>query len=76
MFSKYERQKDQRDYKERKTVYVGPQYILPPERINPTKYIEWGEDGMPIYHELPAGGVPPPAAAPPAEAAPAEGGEE
>jgi troponin T len=73
MFSKYERQKDKRNYSERKTVHTGPQYILPPERIPPTKYIKWGEDGMPQYHELPAGGHPPPAAEPAAETA---GGEE
>jgi troponin T len=51
MFSKYERQKDKRSYVERKVVYTGPQYILPPERIRPTKTIKWNEEGMPEYHE-------------------------
>lgn len=55
MFSKYERQKDKRDYRDRKKIYTGPQYILPPERIHPTKRIQWGEDGMPVYLELQAG---------------------
>jgi troponin T len=51
MFSKYERQKDKRSYRERKVVYTGPQYVLPPERIRPTKSITWNEEGMPQYHE-------------------------
>lgn len=53
MYSKYERQKDKRDYNERKTCYVGPQYIPPPERIKPTKIVKWGSDGMPQYEEIP-----------------------
>jgi troponin T len=51
MFSKYERQKDKRSYRERKVVYTGPQYLLPAERIRPTKSISWNEEGMPQYHE-------------------------
>lgn len=53
MFSKYERQKDKRDYSERKTLYVGPQYIAPPDRIKPTKILKWNESGMPVYEEIP-----------------------
>jgi hypothetical protein len=53
MFSKYERQKDKRTYPERKTVYTGPQYILPPEKIKPTKIVKWGEQGLPVYEDIP-----------------------
>jgi len=70
MFSKYERQKDKRPYKDRQHIYTGPQYIHPPERIKPTKCVKWTESGLPGYEDLPEGGAPPPAAA--AEA----GGEE
>lgn len=70
MFSKYERQKDKRNYKDRKTMYTGPCYVQPPDRIKPNKAIKWNESGMPTYEDLPEGGAPPPAAA--AEA----GGEE
>lgn len=53
MFSKYERQKDKRTYPERKTVYVGPQFILPPDRIKPCRIVKWGENGLPCYEEIP-----------------------
>jgi len=72
MFSKYERQKDKRNYKERKTIYVGAQYATPTERIKPSRMVKWNESGMPNYEDLPEGGAPPPAAEPAAEA----GGEE
>lgn len=49
MYSKYERQKDKRSYDERLTLYTGPQFIYPPERIKPTKIIRWSEEGLPIY---------------------------
>lgn len=51
MYSKYERQKDKRSYGERKTLYTGPQFILPPERIRPSKIVKWNEEGMPQYSE-------------------------
>jgi troponin T len=51
MYSKYERQKDKRVYVERKDIFTGPQFILPPERIKPSKIIRWSEDGMPQYEE-------------------------
>jgi len=70
MYSKYERQKDKRNYKERHTTFIGPQYIQPPERIKPSKCVKWNESGLPAYEDIPEGGAPPPAAA--AEA----GGEE
>jgi hypothetical protein len=56
MFSKYERQKDMRKYSDRKNLYVGPQYILPPARIPPQKIIKWNESGMPTYEDMPAAG--------------------
>ena len=68
MFSKYERQKDKRPYKEKQKLYTGPQYLHPPDRIKPSKVVKWQESGMPAYEDLPEGGAPPPAAAPAAEA--------
>ena len=61
MYSKYERQKDKRDYVERKHCYAGPQFIPPPERIKPSKIVKWSDEGLPRYQELGA-----------AEAGPAE----
>lgn len=49
MYSKYERQKDKRDYVERLGMFKGPQFSYPPERIRPTKIVAWDEEGMPIY---------------------------
>jgi hypothetical protein len=62
MFSKYERQKDMRLYSDRKTLYTGPQYILPPERIKASKIVKWNEAGMPTYEEMAEGGGAEPAA--------------
>jgi troponin T len=55
MYSKYERQKDKRSYDERLTLYTGPQYVYPPERIKPTKIVGWNEEGLPMYREHEAG---------------------
>jgi len=49
MYSKYERQKDKRSYDERLTLYTGPQYLYPAERIKPTKVVHWSEEGLPQY---------------------------
>jgi len=49
MFSKYERQKDKRTYVDRKTLYTGPQFGCPPERIKPQKIVSWTEEGLPVY---------------------------
>jgi len=54
MYSKYERQKDKRNYTDRKVLYTGPQFILPPERIKPSKIVRWTEDGLPQYDEVAA----------------------
>jgi hypothetical protein len=51
MYSKYERQKDKRSYVDKQVLYTGPQFILPPERIRPTKIVRWSEEGLPIYDE-------------------------
>jgi len=59
MYSKYERQKDKRSYGERTVIFTGPTFVLPPERIRPSKIVKWNEEGMPQYEE--------PAAAPAAE---------
>jgi len=55
MYSKYERQKDKRPYTERKTLYTGPRWGHPPDRIKPKKTVKFSEEGLPIYVELPAG---------------------
>jgi len=49
MYSKYERQKDKRSYDERLTLFTGPQYTYPAERIKPSKVLRWSEEGLPIY---------------------------
>jgi len=61
MYSKYERQKDKRGYGDRHTVFEGPTWKFPAERIRPSKKLLWGEDGLPIYEELEGGMAPPPA---------------
>jgi troponin T len=64
MYSKYERQKDKRNYGDRREIFTGPVYGYPADRIVPQRVVQWGEDGLPIYADLEG-----------AEA-PAEGGEE
>jgi len=55
MYSKYERQKDKRGYKDRKGLYSGPQWGSAADRIKPQKIVKWSEEGLPSYEELPAG---------------------
>lgn len=50
--SKYERRKDKRAYGERRTVFTGPQYLYPADKIKATKNIIWGEAG-PEYEDIP-----------------------
>jgi len=58
LYSRFERQPDKRVYKEKHTVFTGPTYILPPERIAPCRIVKWDENtGLPIYEEIP-GAVP------------------
>jgi len=54
MFSKYERQKDKRTYDDRKVLYTGPQFGCPADRIKPSKFVKWTEEGLPIYSEAAA----------------------
>jgi len=49
MYSKYERQKDNRSYEDRLHLFTGPQFVSPPERIKPHKVVQWNEEGLPIY---------------------------
>jgi len=49
MYSKYERQKDKRSYDDRKTLYTGPQFTSPVDRIKANKIVKWNEEGVPIY---------------------------
>jgi len=51
MYSKYERQKDKRSYVDRQVLYTGPQFVLPADRIRPTKIVRWSEEGLPIYED-------------------------
>lgn len=53
MYSKYERQKDKRAYGDRKTLYTGPQWGSPADRIKPQKTVKWSEEGLPTYEVLP-----------------------
>jgi len=71
MYSKFERQQDKRVYAEKKTVFKGPSYAFPAERIAAARSIVWNEEGLPSY--VPLGSAPPaPAAEEAAEEAPAE----
>jgi len=56
MYSKYERQTDKRQYKEKKVVYGGPTWAIPTEKIRPTKIVKWNEEGLPTYEESKDGG--------------------
>lgn len=58
MYSKYERQKDKRPYRERKELYTGPMFGVPPDRIKPKKSVKWSEEGLPLYEELGEGQQP------------------
>jgi len=49
MYSKYERQKDNRSYEDRLQLFTGPQFVSPPDRIKPQKAVRWNEDGLPMY---------------------------
>lgn len=53
MYSKYERQKDKRNYGERQNIFVGPMYGYPAARITPCKKFGWNENGVPEYEDLP-----------------------
>jgi len=53
MYSKFERQKDHRDYAARNKFYAGPNFVLPTEPIRGTRKVIWNPDsGLPQYVEL------------------------
>merc|ERR1712122_427567 len=61
LYSRFERQPDKRAYGEKHTVFTGPTYLFPTEKINPTRVIKWDENsGLPTYEDMP--GVERPAA--------------
>merc|ERR1711912_223441 len=61
LYSRFERQPDKRAYGEKHTVFTGPTYLFPAEKINPTRVIKWDENsGLPTYEDMP--GVERPAA--------------
>lgn len=50
MYSKYERQKDKRDFGERHTVFHGPTWKFPADRIKNTRNVKFNPDtGLPEY---------------------------
>lgn len=53
LYSRFERQPDKRVYDEKHTVFVGPTYLFPADKITPTKLIKWDENsGLPTYTGL------------------------
>ena len=52
MYSRYERQKDKRDYGERTVVFAGPTFCYPAEKVAPSRRVNWGEDGLPAYQSI------------------------
>lgn len=52
MYSEYERQKDKRDFGNRRGIYTGPVYGYPADRIRPQKIVKWTEEGLPLYEEM------------------------
>jgi len=54
LYSRFERQPDKRAYGEKHTVFTGPTYLFPAEKINPTRVIKWDENsGLPTYEDMP-----------------------
>jgi len=54
LYSRFERQPDKRAYGEKHTVFTGPTYLFPAEKINPTRVIKWDENsGLPTYEDAP-----------------------
>lgn len=68
MYSRYERQKDKRNFHDRHTVFHGPTWLYPPAKIQPQRIVKWDEDsGLPVYEEIGGSGG--------SAAQPEEGGE-
>lgn len=59
MYSRYERQKDKRNYHDRHTVFHGPTWLYPAKRIRPRKIVRWDEEGQPIYEQMDASQIQP-----------------
>merc|ERR1712012_1025847 len=54
LYSRFEGQPDKRAYKEKHTVFTGPTYLFPADKINPTRVIKWDENsGLPTYEDMP-----------------------
>jgi len=54
LYSRFERQPDKRAYGEKHTVFTGPTYLFPADKINPTRVIKWDENsGLPTYEDMP-----------------------
>jgi len=57
LYSRFERQPDKRAYGEKFTVFTGPTYLFPAEKIKPERIVKWDENsGLPIYEDLPGAG--------------------
>lgn len=68
MYSKFERQSDKRSYGQKHDCFMGPTYLHPVDRLQPSRGVAWDPDtGIPLY----TGGAPP-APEPVAAEAPAE----
>jgi len=54
LYSRFERQPDKRAYGEKHTVFTGPTYLFPADKVNPTRIIKWDENsGLPMYEDMP-----------------------
>jgi len=54
LYSRFERQPDKRKYGEKYTVFTGPTYLFPAEKIAPARIVKWDENtGLPIYEDMP-----------------------
>ncbi len=54
MYSKYERQMDKRGYVIRQTVFRGPVYGFPAERVAPYRKVIFNNNtGLPEYEDIP-----------------------
>ena len=61
MYSTFEMQKDKRDYGTRRTIFTGPQYLYPADKINPYREVKWNDQGL-LEYNLREGCQPPPEA--------------
>jgi len=53
MYSKYERQKDKRNFGEKHVVFHGPTWCFPAEKVKPVRTVKFNPDtGLPEYEEI------------------------